>query len=60
MLAPVTSVLAWVALSRSLLVKGGRARLDETVFAPLADGRVVSAQVTRPVFYDREGERQNV
>ena len=42
------------------LVKGGRERMDEVVFAPLADGRVVPARITNPVFYDPRGDRQNV
>ena len=42
------------------LVKRGQGRLDETIYAPLADGRVVPARITAPVFYDTQGERQNV
>ena len=42
------------------LVKGGRKRLDETVYAPLVDGRIVPARITKPVFYDTHGDRQNV
>ena len=42
------------------LVKAGRTRLDETIYAPLADGRVVPARIAAPIFYDTEGERQNV
>ena len=37
------------------LVKGGRQRMGETVFAPLANGRVIEAVISEPVFYDREG-----
>ncbi len=42
------------------VVKGGRARQGETVYVPLEDGRNLRAKVTGPVFYDRQGERQNV
>ncbi len=42
------------------LVKGGRARMGETVYAPLASGRVIKATITEPVFYDKDGEKQNV
>ena len=42
------------------VVKGGRARQGETVYVPLDDGRNLRARVTIPVFYDPEGERQNV
>ncbi|HEY5599029.1 MAG TPA: glycine cleavage T C-terminal barrel domain-containing protein, partial [Kiloniellales bacterium] len=39
------------------LVKGGLARKGDKIFAPLADGRVISCTVTGPVFFDPEGER---
>lgn len=42
------------------LVKRGRERMDETVYAPMADGRVRTAKITNAVFYDPEGKRQNV
>jgi sarcosine oxidase subunit alpha len=42
------------------LVKRGRERMDEIVYAPMADGRVRTAKITSPVFYDPEGKRQNV
>ena len=42
------------------VVKGGRARHGETVYVPLEDGRNLRARVTGPVFYDPQGERQNV
>ena len=41
------------------LVKGGHHRLGETVFAPLANGRVIKATITEPVFYDKEGSKAN-
>ena len=42
------------------VVRGGRARQGETVYVPLEDGSNIRARVTGPVFYDPEGERQNV
>ena len=41
------------------LVKGGHHRMGETVFAPLANGRVVKATITEPLFYDKEGSKPN-
>ncbi len=63
MIGHVTSSYYSACLGRSIamaLVKGGLNRMGETVHLPLADGRVVSAEITRPVFYDPEGARQNV
>ena len=42
------------------LVKGGHHRIGETVYAPLSNGRVIKAEITDPVFYDKEGAQQNV
>ena len=42
------------------VVKGGIKRLGEKVYAPLADGRVIEAEICSSVFYDPKGERQNV
>jgi sarcosine oxidase subunit alpha len=42
------------------LVKGGRQRMGETVYAPLANGGLVKATITEPVFYDKEGSKPNV
>jgi sarcosine oxidase subunit alpha len=39
------------------LVKGGRARMGQTLYAPLAGGRVIACKVTETVFYDKEGVR---
>ena len=38
------------------LVKGGRARIGQTIHAPLED-RTVLCKVTEPVFFDPSGER---
>ncbi len=42
------------------MVKGGLGRMGQTVYAPLADGRYIAAEIVSPVFYDPKGERQNV
>jgi sarcosine oxidase subunit alpha len=41
------------------LVKNGRQRMGELVFAPLASGRVIKATITEAVFYDKEGSKAN-
>lgn len=61
MVGHVTSSYRSAALGRTFalaLVKGGRERIGETVYAPLPD-RTVAASVTEPVFYDREGRRRD-
>lgn len=54
----------WSAnLNRSIamgFIKDGLARIGETVFYPLADGRVIEAEICSPIFLDPKGERQNV
>lgn len=42
------------------LVKNGRHRMGETVYAPLSDGRVLKATITEPLFYDKAGVKPNV
>ncbi|GAA3713818.1 sarcosine oxidase subunit alpha [Oceanisphaera sediminis] len=42
------------------VVKDGLNRMGETVYCPLADGRVLEAEITSPIFYDPKGERQHV
>ena len=63
MLGHVTSSYFGARIGRSFalaLVKGGRDRLGDTVYIPRLDGRVVKAKITSPVFYDPQGDRQNV
>src|SRR5258708_1665603 len=63
MLGHVTSSYASATLERSIalaLVKSGHTRLGENVFVTLGDGRLAPARIVSPVFYDREGARQNV
>lgn len=55
----VTSSYHSAALGHSIalaLVAGGRARLGQTLYAPMPEGDV-PVQVTSPVFYDPKGER---
>jgi sarcosine oxidase subunit alpha len=42
------------------LVKGGSQCIGQTVYLPMADGKVHAAEVVSPVFYDPKGERQHV
>ena len=42
------------------LLKGGMARAGETVQVTTLEGEPVSAVVVDPVFYDKDGEKQNV
>jgi len=63
MIGHVTSSYYSATLGHSIalaVVKGGRARMGGTVYAPLLDGRTISATIADPVFYDAQGERQNV
>ncbi len=60
MLGHVTSSYWSPILDRSIamaLVKGGRARMNATLYAPLEGGKVVECEVCEPVFYDKEGSR---
>ncbi len=55
----VSSSYFSATLGRSIalaLVRGGRARLGETLYVPMPNA-VVGVQVTDPVFYDPSGER---
>lgn len=63
MLGHVTSSYYSPVLGHSIamgFVRGGHSRMGECVFYPLADGRVIEAEICSPVFYDPKGERQNV
>ena len=58
----VTSSYYSPTLGRSIalaLVKGGLARMGETVRVSLAGDRVADAVIASPVFYDPKAERQN-
>jgi sarcosine oxidase, subunit alpha len=62
MIGQVTSSYHSPTLSRSIamaLIENGRARMGETLSFPLGDGKVVKAKIVDPVFYDKEGARQN-
>ena len=63
MLGHVTSSYHSARLGRSIalaIVKDGHRRTGDTVYVPLADGRRIKALISGTVFYDPEGERQNV
>ncbi len=58
----VTSSYWSPTLKRSIamaLIRDGRKRMGEKIAFPLAD-KVVEAEIVDPVFYDKEGARQNV
>jgi len=62
MIGHVTSSYWSSNLRRSIalaLVQGGRQRFGEKVKIPLADGKVISAEITRPVFIDELGVRRS-
>lgn len=63
MVGHVTSSYMSPSLGHSFamaVVKGGLKRMGERVFAPLADGSVIEAEICSSVFYDPKGDRQNV
>ena len=63
MVGHVTSSYAHNSLGYSFamgVVKGGLSRMGERVFAPLADGSVIEAEIVSSVFFDPKGEQQNV
>ncbi|MCH7343442.1 sarcosine oxidase subunit alpha family protein [Pelomonas sp. CA6] len=58
----VTSSYASPTLGRSIalaLVRGGAQRMGERVHVSMQGGRVVTATIASPVFYDPQSERQN-
>lgn len=63
MLGHVTSSYYSAHLKHSIalaVVKGGLNRIGDTVHCPLADGRTIASTIVNSVFYDSNGERQNV
>jgi sarcosine oxidase subunit alpha len=61
MLGHVTSSYRSAALGRTFalaLVKGGRDRIGERLYAPVGD-RLVPVTVASPVLYDPEGARRD-
>jgi sarcosine oxidase subunit alpha len=62
MIGQVTSTYWSPTLQRSIamaLIENGQNRMGEKLTFPL-DNRVVTAEIVDPVFYDKEGARQNV
>lgn len=63
MIGHVTSSYFSAALGRSIalaVVRGGRSRMGARIHSILMNGETVAVTVCDPVFYDRQGERQNV
>ena len=63
MIGQVTSSYHSPTLERSIamaLIQNGRARMGETLSFPVEGGKVIRAKIVDPVFYDKEGARQNV
>ncbi len=61
LLGHVTSSYRSAALGRTFalaLVRGGRDRIGQQIFAPVGEA-VVPVTVTEPVFYDKEGARRD-
>ncbi len=60
MVGHVTSSYHSPNLERSFalaMIKGGRDKTGQRVFAPLVGGKTVACIITEPVFFDPEGER---
>ena len=63
MIGQVTSSYHSPTLERSIamaLIENGRARMGETLSFPIEGNKVIRAKIVDPVFYDKEGARQNV
>lgn len=63
MIGHVTSTYFSPTLGHSIamaLIKGGSRRMGETLTFPVGGNKVINATVVDPVFYDKEGEKQNV
>jgi sarcosine oxidase subunit alpha len=63
MVGHVTSSYYSAVVGRSIalaVIKEGQSHKGDTVYFPLADGRVIEAEICDYVFYDPKGERQNV
>lgn len=61
MIGHVTSSYESSAMGRTFglaLVRGGRSRIGETIYAPLAD-RTVAVEIVDPVIFDQEGARRD-
>jgi sarcosine oxidase subunit alpha len=63
MIGRVTSTYWSPTLNRSIamgLVEHGPERMGEVIVFPTVTGQEIKARIVDPVFYDKEGERQNV
>ena len=62
MLGQVTSSYYSPNLGHSIamaLLKGGHARMGQTVYFPMLDGEILQAEITDTIFFDAEGARIN-
>ena len=63
MIGHVTSSYWSPTLGRSIalgVVKGGQSRHGAMIYSTLMSGESIPVAITNPVFYDSQGERQNV
>ena len=63
MIGHVSSSYWSPTLGRSIalaVVKGGRSRFGASIYSTLLSGESVVATIANPVFYDQQGDRQNV
>ncbi len=63
MIGHVTSSYWSACLGRSIalaVVKGGHSRMGARIYSTLMSGESIPATICSPVFYDSQGERQNV
>ncbi|MBL4872699.1 MAG: sarcosine oxidase subunit alpha family protein [Rhodobacteraceae bacterium] len=63
MIGHVTSTYFSPTLNHSIamaLIKSGSKRMGEVLTFPIGNNKTIKATVVDPVFYDKEGERQNV
>ncbi|MGF7160195.1 sarcosine oxidase subunit alpha [Rhodoligotrophos appendicifer] len=63
MIGQVSSTYWSPTLKRSIalaLIKDGRARMGTTLSFPVGGDKVIRAKVVEPIFFDKEGTRQNV
>ena len=63
MIGHVTSSYWSETMGRSIalaVVKGGHSRMGASIYSTLMSGESIAATIASPVFYDPQGERQNV
>ncbi len=63
MIGQVTSSYWSPTLNRSIamaLIQKGQSRMGEKISFPVEHGKVITAEIVDPVYYDKEGAKQNV